>query len=283
MSSGASQAGLSFRPPPPPPLESTATGLEEVTTTPAVHIETATPDRVSGHNTQEGSDRNLLESAKVDSVATRSPAPVQGNPESTVETAVAPSLHPHGRVGRCRILRWIFTDPINTSEAAPHKKKRKKEPHERTYWERLKPTYKAAEAEKVKYEAQVKWLGNLLSIAIGLQVFLGALTTAVSAALQSGKQVQIATAILGGASTMVASYLAKTRGSKELQIATERVKDLEYFMRDCKGFKMDHGHERGSEKASLNKRIADLRQRFEELIGNGGERKLLGSAHGANN
>lgn len=67
----------------------------------------------------------------------------------------------------------------------------------------------------------------------------------------------------GGASTLVASYLARCRGSGEPELSGGRAKDLEHFLRDCRAFQMDHGHESGQDD-----RIDDLRRRFEQLLGN---------------
>jgi hypothetical protein len=143
-----------------------------------------------------------------------------------------------------------------------------------------------------------------LNIAIGMQVLLGALTTGLAAAL-SGKQVSLKahmhmisrqtnscnfrsrSALLflvcihvpyiqsfpedhapGGMSTLVASYLARTRGSNEPELSITRVKDLDQFLRDCLAFKMDHGHEYGTTENGLNLRLENLRRRFEELLGN---------------
>ncbi len=64
---------------------------------------------------------------------------------------------------------------------------------------------------------------------------------------------------------MVASYLARARGSNEPELSITRVKDLEQFIRECKAFQMDHGHCAGNE-FDLN--LESLRRRFEELLGN---------------
>ncbi|KAG1776769.1 hypothetical protein EV702DRAFT_312117 [Suillus placidus] len=147
-------------------------------------------------------------------------------------------------------------------------------PHRRTIGERLDPSIANAERERAQYVAKATMTGYALNIAIGLQVLLGALTTGLGAAL-SGKQVQIGTTILGGASTLVASYLARTRGSNEPELSITRVKDLDQFLRDCLAFKMDHGHEYGTPENRLNDRLEHLRKRFEELLGNAdGQRKL---------
>lgn len=147
-------------------------------------------------------------------------------------------------------------------------------PHRRTIGERLDPTIFNAEREKAQYTLKAKWTGYALNIAIGLQVLLGALTTGLAAAL-SGRQVSIGTTLLGGMSTLVASYLARTRGSNEPELSITRVKDLDQFLRDCLAFKMDHGHEYGTPENGLNNRLEHLRKRFEELLGNAdGQRKL---------
>ncbi|KAI3611390.1 hypothetical protein WG66_002183 [Moniliophthora roreri] len=82
----------------------------------------------------------------------------------------------------------------------------------------------------------------------------------------------IAVSVLGGLSTLVASYLARTRGSNEPELSIARTKDLEQFIRECEAFKLDKGHENGHD---YDARLEQLRARFEELLGNAsGERKL---------
>ncbi|KAF9011667.1 hypothetical protein BDZ89DRAFT_1077542 [Hymenopellis radicata] len=131
-------------------------------------------------------------------------------------------------------------------------------PHRvKTVGERLQPTLSTAEAEKVKYAFRARTTGYALNIAIGMQVMLGALTTGISAAT-SGKSVS-------GISTMVASYLARARGSNEPELSITRVKDLEQFIRECQAFQMDHGHCAGNE---FDSDLESLRRRFEELLGN---------------
>lgn len=73
---------------------------------------------------------------------------------------------------------------------------------------------------------------------------------------------------LGGLATLVASYMARARGSGEPELSITRVKDLEQFLRECKAFQMDHAHEYGTPENRLSERLEDLRQRFEELLGN---------------
>lgn len=145
-------------------------------------------------------------------------------------------------------------------------------PHRRTIGERLAPTIANAEKERTQYASKARITGLALNIAIGMQVLLGALTTGISAAT-SGRQTSIGISILGGLATMVASYLARTRGSNEPELSITRVKDLDQFLRDCLAFKMDSGHEYGTPE--LDARLEHLRRRFEELLGNAdGQRKL---------
>ncbi|KAF9242831.1 hypothetical protein BU15DRAFT_60126 [Melanogaster broomeanus] len=149
-----------------------------------------------------------------------------------------------------------------------------------TVGERLQPTIDYAEVEREKYAKKALWTAYALNIAIGLQVLLGALTTGLAAAL-TGKQgsninqAQTATALLGGAATMVASYLARARGSNEPELSITRVKDLEQFLRESRAFQMDHAHEYATPENGLDQRVENFRRRFEELLGNAnGERRL---------
>ncbi|KAG2136308.1 hypothetical protein BD769DRAFT_1440087 [Suillus cothurnatus] len=144
-----------------------------------------------------------------------------------------------------------------------------------TAGERLQPTIDAAEHEKAKCAAKAKWTSYALNIAIGLQVLLGSLTTGLSAIAVNGKQSAVATVILGALATLVASYLARMRGSNEPELSITRVKDLDQFLRDCKTFQLDHGYTYGTAENGLDKRVEEFRSRFEELLGNGdGQRKL---------
>ncbi|KAH7910795.1 hypothetical protein BJ138DRAFT_67436 [Hygrophoropsis aurantiaca] len=140
---------------------------------------------------------------------------------------------------------------------------------ERNITERLEPTIKNAEKERDMFAKRAMMTGYALNVAIGLQVVLGALTTGLSAAT-TGRQTSIMTAILGGMATIVASYLARTRGSNEPEHSVMRVKDLEQFIRDCKAFDMDHGPQYASKEPNLklNDRLFELRSRLEELLGN---------------
>ena len=70
---------------------------------------------------------------------------------------------------------------------------------------------------------------------------------------------------IGGLATIVASYLARARGSNEPELSITRVKDLEQFIRECDGFIMDHGYLRTNVQ---DKELLRLRDKFEELLGN---------------
>jgi len=143
-------------------------------------------------------------------------------------------------------------------------------PRPKSVAERLEPTIIHATSEKDKYAMKAKVTGWALNIAIGLQVLLGALTTGLSAAV---KNPSLSTAVLGGLATLVASYMARARGSNEPELSITRVKDLEQFIRECEALKLDHGHEVAGE--DMHSRINALRNRFEDLLGNAsGERKL---------
>jgi len=151
----------------------------------------------------------------------------------------------------------------------PHEPKR--ELKQRTLQERIQPTIDAARQERVTYGVKAKTTGIALNAAIGCQVLLGALTTGLSVAI-SGKHASVATATLGGMSTLVASYLARQRGSKEPELSTMRCKDLDQFLRECDIFVLDYGHLATSEHDA---KLDRLRNRFEELLGNAnGERKM---------
>ncbi|KAI0739620.1 hypothetical protein C8Q80DRAFT_1274678 [Daedaleopsis nitida] len=138
---------------------------------------------------------------------------------------------------------------------------------EKSVGERIEPTLAAARLEKARADTRAKLHGWALNAAIGAQVMLGALTTGVAAAT-TGRQTSIATSILGGLSTLAASYLAKARGSGEPEWSTRRAQDLSSFLRDCEAFELDYGHKVGPEHDDM---INRYRRRFEEIMGNGVE------------
>ncbi|KAJ7475151.1 hypothetical protein B0H11DRAFT_1664923, partial [Mycena galericulata] len=141
-----------------------------------------------------------------------------------------------------------------------------KRDRQKTLYERLLPTLETARAERARCEFKAKMTGYALNVAIGLQVVLGSLTTGLSAAT-SGRQTSLTIAVLdlGGFSTIVASYLARARGSNEPELSIARCKDLDQYIRECDAFMMDLGHLTGNEH---DQRLNILRDNFEELLGN---------------
>jgi hypothetical protein len=75
--------------------------------------------------------------------------------------------------------------------------------------------------------------------------------------------------VLGGIATLLASYLAKARGSQEPELSAGKVKDLDQFIRDCEAFLLDHGTSVGSAKPDQETRLHELRERFEKLLSHG--------------
>ncbi|KIO00670.1 hypothetical protein M404DRAFT_152113, partial [Pisolithus tinctorius Marx 270] len=71
--------------------------------------------------------------------------------------------------------------------------------------------------------------------------------------------------ITGGLSTLVASYLARARGSGEPELSNIRVRELDHFLRDCQAFKLDHAHETHNEE--LEKKMLDFRHKLEVILG----------------
>ena len=70
---------------------------------------------------------------------------------------------------------------------------------------------------------------------------------------------------IGALATLVASYLARARGSNEPELSITRTKDLDQFIRECRSFELDYGHLYGHE---FDPELVRFRQRFEELLGN---------------
>jgi hypothetical protein len=66
--------------------------------------------------------------------------------------------------------------------------------------------------------------------------------------------------------TMIAGYLARTRGSNEPELSTSRVKDLDKYIRETTAFVLDFGE---SDDPKHDDRIHEFRNEFEELLGNG--------------
>lgn len=68
----------------------------------------------------------------------------------------------------------------------------------------------------------------------------------------------------GGLSTIVASYLARSRGTNEPEKSNAMVKELSHFIRECEAFEMDHGHVVGKEMDHV---LFEKRKQLEVLLG----------------
>ncbi|KAI0285714.1 hypothetical protein BC826DRAFT_1189569 [Russula brevipes] len=134
---------------------------------------------------------------------------------------------------------------------------------ERTVGQRLEPTILTANEELAKATKKAMWSSWAENIALALQVLFGTLTTGVGAAL-GGKHSVAGIALLGGASTMVASYLARTKGSNEPQFSLLRSQALNHFLREIEAFVLDHGHEVGSK---WDHQIVGFRLGLERILG----------------
>lgn len=75
----------------------------------------------------------------------------------------------------------------------------------------------------------------------------------------------LTTLLKGGLSTVVASYLARSRGTNEPEKSNAKVKDLDHFIRECRAFELDHGHIVGNE---LDHILIEKRKQLEVLLGN---------------
>jgi len=81
-------------------------------------------------------------------------------------------------------------------------------------------------------------------------------------------QIGITIPILGGAGTLIASYLARSRGSGEPERSKEYAKEMGQFLRDVDAFLQDFGEDYvGENEKYLEARIHDFRERFEHLLG----------------
>ncbi|KAL4071935.1 hypothetical protein V8B97DRAFT_1915489 [Scleroderma yunnanense] len=140
-------------------------------------------------------------------------------------------------------------------------------PNSLTVRYRIQETISEAEKERDFSAQKAKRTNFALNVAVGIQVMLGALLTGLSA-VTVGRQTYVITSILGGVSTLVASYLARSRGSSEPELSIGRVKDLDHFLRDCRAFRTDYGHAIADQHNDLEQKVEELRHRFEELLGN---------------
>ncbi|KAI9455703.1 hypothetical protein BJY52DRAFT_1188255 [Lactarius psammicola] len=128
---------------------------------------------------------------------------------------------------------------------------------------RLQPSVNVAKAESKKATQTALLTEWFLNCAIGLQVLIGALTTALGATL-SGKNTSVAISVLGGAATLVATCLARMRSSNEPEFSRLRAKDLDQFLREITAFQLDYGKETGHER---DEQINAFRQGLEKMLG----------------
>jgi len=171
--------------------------------------------------------------------------------------------------GRFPYLHW--TIPMSQTEGEEEDDIPLTFPDPRTVGARLKPTLKIARREKKKYERRAKWNGMFLNIALGLQLLLGALVTGLSAAV-SPKHVGLTTSILGGMSTLVASYLARMRGSNEPQQSISKAQALDQFIRKCEAHLLDYGFDLASGE---DEKVRNLREKLEGILGNQNDEQQL--------
>ncbi|KAF7328959.1 Carbamoyl-phosphate synth [Mycena venus] len=158
----------------------------------------------------------------------------------------------------------------------------KREPRARTFQERIDPSLKHAKSEREKCELKARLTGYALNanrhwlaghprcLNNGL-IGSNFRTADIYRNLHSWYVFQNhlgnldSTEKKGGFATLVASYLARARGSNEPELSITRVKDLDQYIRECEIFILDYGHLTGNEHDS---KLNALRDRFEELLGN---------------
>jgi len=108
-------------------------------------------------------------------------------------------------------------------------------------------------------------MANSLNIAIGLQIVIGSLITGL-AAVTTGRQTSITTSILGAFSTIIASFLARMRGTGEPDRSKASARGFDRYVRACDAYLVDHADEPGRDPAHME-RIKGFREEFEQLEG----------------
>lgn len=71
-------------------------------------------------------------------------------------------------------------------------------------------------------------------------------------------------ATLGGASTLVASYIARSRSTHEPEASRTKAAALKHFLREVEAFQLDHGVEEGN---NLDDKIKGFRLGLEHMLG----------------
>ncbi|KAF8261583.1 hypothetical protein EI94DRAFT_1810038 [Lactarius quietus] len=151
-------------------------------------------------------------------------------------------------------FKWFKTKKVSVIKPKPYPRD--------TVGARLQPTVDEAKKECEKAEWTAQFTTWALHIATGLQVLIGALTTALGAAL-SGKHTSVAISTLGGASTLVASYLARSRSTNEPETSRNRAAALKHFLREIRAYQLDYGTKKGTE---FDNDIRDFRQGLERML-----------------
>src|SRR6266436_626788 len=65
--------------------------------------------------------------------------------------------------------------------------------------------------------------------------------------------------------TLIASYLARMKGTNEPQASQLRSKELDHFLREIEAFDLDHGHEVGDK---WDDKVNGFRFGLEKILGN---------------
>ncbi|TDL16776.1 hypothetical protein BD410DRAFT_730914, partial [Rickenella mellea] len=129
----------------------------------------------------------------------------------------------------------------------------------KTVKERLRVTIDHAKHEAKKFSLRGSAFCYLRDIALGLQILTSALITALSAVGVSGDR---KVSGISAVATVVASYLARIRGTGEPYLSYSRSDNLQSFVRQCESFVDDHGDE-----IDYSCEIDGFRKRLEELVG----------------
>ncbi|KAK0447381.1 uncharacterized protein EV420DRAFT_1276252, partial [Desarmillaria tabescens] len=133
----------------------------------------------------------------------------------------------------------------------------------RTVKDRVLPTLIAAEEERRKFAERAMMKGYTMNVAIGIQLLVGSLTTAIST-LVTGREVRAKFVLRCSAiSTLAAAFLTKARGSNEPEQSLMVARDLEQFIRECKALLVACE----SSTEDIHKReVQRLRNRFKEIL-----------------
>ncbi|KDQ12354.1 hypothetical protein BOTBODRAFT_134921 [Botryobasidium botryosum FD-172 SS1] len=130
--------------------------------------------------------------------------------------------------------------------------------------ERLTPTLETARVLQKQAARKSFIMGWALNIAIGLQVVLGSLITAL-AAVTTGRSTSVMTAVLGALSTIIASFLARARGTNEPERSKAHSNSLQKYIRDLQAFLLDFGDEVCTPGDEIDVKVRELRDALEEL------------------